>query len=275
MLPPALILGCGYTGARAAPLLLARGYAVTATTRSPAKLEALASAGLRAVSLDLTDEDALGRLREIAAPGCLVLHSVPSLAGGRDRTLFAALEGRAARVVYLSTTSVYGAARVVDETTPPAPRTEREHARLATERAVLAGPWSALVLRPAAIYGPDRGVHVSLARRDFRVPARPQHPISRIHVDDLALEAVAGLASSLTGAYPVADECPCPSIEIARFCAEAFGLPMPGAAPPGRIPATRRDGRQVDGSAIRRLLGTPLRYPSYREGILASSAAAR
>jgi len=42
----------------------------------------------------------------------------------------------ARRVVYLSTTSVYGDAREVDETTAAAPRSERARLRLAAEQAV-------------------------------------------------------------------------------------------------------------------------------------------
>ena len=39
-----------------------------------------------------------------------------------------------------------------------------------------------------------------------------------------------------------------------------------------RLPGddTRRANRRVDGTAIRRALGLSLRYPSYREGIVAS-----
>ncbi len=269
-LPPVLILGCGYTGSHVARVLAEEGHRVTATTRSPAKLGSLAGLGVKVVGLDWLEEGAGERLREIAIPGCLVLHSVPSLAGGRDASRLAALERRAARVVYLSTTSVYGSQRVVDAATAPAPRNERERARVATEQAVLSGPWSSLVLRPAAIYGPERGVHVSLVRGEFRLPEGPPSAISRIHVDDLARLAVAALTSSLEGAFPVADECPSPSEDVARFCVELMGVPMPETAPEREIPATRRNGRRVDGSTIRALLGVSLRYPSYREGIRAA-----
>jgi nucleoside-diphosphate-sugar epimerase len=93
--------------------------------------------------------------------------------------------------------------------------------------------------------------------------------VSRIHVDDLAAHCEAALLSDVTGSYPVADEEPCTSTEIAEFCARLLDLPLPHS------PANARaaSGRQVDGSAIRRLLGITLAYPSYRVGIPASLGA--
>jgi nucleoside-diphosphate-sugar epimerase len=92
--------------------------------------------------------------------------------------------------------------------------------------------------------------------------------VSRIHVDDLAAHAEAALLSDVTGAYPVADEEPCTATEIAEFCSRLLGIPMPqnSARPRFGQPSNRR----VDGSAIRRLLGVRLIYPTYRTGIPAS-----
>jgi nucleoside-diphosphate-sugar epimerase len=86
--------------------------------------------------------------------------------------------------------------------------------------------------------------------------------ISRIHVDDLAAHVEAALLSDLTGAYPVADEDPCTSREIVEFCAASLGLRVPQAKA-----SDSKTNRRVDGSAIRRLLGISLQYPSYRKGI--------
>lgn len=232
-----LILGCGFTGSRVAARFRARGARVIATSRS-VPLEKVAAA-----------------LR----PGTLVLHSVPP-AGNVDLRL---LRGIAVRLVYLSSTAVYGAAQFVDDNTPVDPSSERARARLQAEREAADGPWSTLILRPAAIYGPGRGAHVSLARGEYRAG---DNFISRIHVEDLAAHVEAGLLSAVTGAWPVADEEPCTSREMAEFCARLLGLPPPPPGAPGRITSNRR----VDGSAIRRALGITLRYPSYRTGIPAA-----
>jgi nucleoside-diphosphate-sugar epimerase len=233
-----LILGCGYTGERVARRFRARGASVTAANSKTERFE--------------------------VNPGVLVLHSVPPEG---SRGLVYKLGDAPARVVYLSTTGVYGATRFVDESTGVAPQTEEHRLRLEEEHRVLAGPWSSLILRPAAIYGPGRGVHESLKRGACRVD---DSFVSRIHVDDLAAHVEAGLLSEVTGAYPVADEEPCTSREIAEYCAHLLNLPLPLHEQAKAYSTSRR----VDGSAIRRALGITLRYPSYRVGIPSSISSA-
>jgi nucleoside-diphosphate-sugar epimerase len=232
-----LILGCGFTGERVARRFLARGATVTATHRNTERFD--------------------------VAPGALVLHSVPPEG---SHGLVEMLGDAPARVVYLSTTGVYGDARFVDESTPVSPLTEQHRMRLEEESRVASRPWSSLILRPAAIYGPGRGVQESLRRGTCRVD---DNYVSRIHVDDLAAHIEAALLSEVTGAYPVADDEPCTSREIAEFCARLLDLPLPLHEQAKACSTNRR----VDGSAIRRALGITLRYPSYRVGIPASISA--
>lgn len=199
-----------------------------------------------------------------------VLYSIPPSEGEADR--FRALEGCAGRVVYLSSTGVYGETFEVDEKTAPAPGTERARARMAAEERALNGPWSAMVLRPAAIYGPGRGVHESLLRGEFQLLGDGSNFVSRIHVDDLAAICEAALLADIGGAWPVADEHPCTSLEICEFCCALLGLPMPAAASREQLTETRRANRKVDGRAVCRALHTVLQYPSYRAGIPACLA---
>jgi nucleoside-diphosphate-sugar epimerase len=264
--PVFLILGCGFTGRRVAQRLLRRGHRVIATTRSGQ----VAIPGAEARRLDIPAAPELG----LVPPNVRVLHSIPVIetsAGPADPTpqLLAALGDKPSRIVYLSTTSVYGEHEEVDERTPVAPETTRSRLRISAEQAVESGPWSNLVLRPAAIYGPGRGVHVRLARGEWRIPGDGSDYVSRIHVDDLAAIAEAALLrDDVTGAYPVADDEPCTSLEITRFSAEVLALPMP------EVHGPRRSDRRVDGRAIRRLLDIHLQYPSYKSGIPASIRAA-
>ena len=253
--------------------LLRRGIAVRVTTRAPDGLATLAKLGAEIVPLDVMAPGAGDMLRTAASPGCFVLHSIPSLPGGRDAEIAGMLGKAPARVVYLSTTGVYGATREVNERTPPAPKDERGRLRLETEKALQAGPWSTMVLRPAAIYGPDRGIQMSIREPGFRIFGDGSNFISRIHADDLAAHAAVALTSRIPGAYPVADMESCASLEIARYCAGLLGLDVPEPDGAADVPETRRSDRRVDGAAIRRLLGIVLRYPSYRDGIPAALAA--
>jgi nucleoside-diphosphate-sugar epimerase len=250
----ALILGGGFTGGRVARMLRERGWDVTSTNRS----------GTGGLKLDVNDRTSLERLSEAVHAETVVLHSIPV-----PGVLGALRAKPPARVVYLSTTGVYGATAIVDETTPVAPRTLREQLRVDEEQEVQEGPWQATVLRPAAIYGPGRGIHASMRQGKYQLMGEGMNYVSRIHVDDLARLACAAMLSDLTGAYPVADDEPCTSREIAEYCAKLLGVPMPASAPAELMGETRRGDRRVNGSAIRKLLGVTLQYSSYREGIAA------
>ena len=235
----------------------------------------VAEAGAKVLRFDVTDPATFAQLKREVREGTIVLHSLPVV--GRPNALWdptprvlELLGDSPARMVYLSTTGVYGNIREVDETTAAAPVTERQRLRLAAEQAVAAGPWASLILRPAAIYGPGRGVHARLREGSFKLLGDGSNFISRIHVDDLASIVVAALFCELTGAYPAADDGPCRSREIVAFCAELLGLPLPPAVGPDELDETRRTNRRVDGGAIRRLLGVELAYPSYRVGIPAA-----
>jgi nucleoside-diphosphate-sugar epimerase len=173
------------------------------------------------------------------------------------------------RVIYVSSTGVYGDQVDVDENTPAEPSDDRGRLRLEEERWLAHGPWTSLMLRSAAIYGPGRGVHVSI--REGKLPRSAGSGIvSRIHVDDLAAIIEAGIFSDVQGAWPVADEAPCSSEQIARWCRRLLQLqPVRGREMPfGR----RIAGRRVDGRKIREMLKVDLLYPSWKTGIKDSLA---
>jgi len=258
-----LILGCGYTGRRVAARLVGDGHEVWVTSRHP---DSLHVEGASTVALEVLSS--LG-------PGLRILHSVPLVEGPADPTpaLLEILPVGVERMVYLSTTGVYGSQRVVDEHTPAAPASPQARLRLAAEKLVQAGPWSSMVLRPAAIYGPGRGAHVSIPRGQFRLMGDGSNFVSRIHVDDLAALAAVALSSGEGGAWPVADEEPAQSRLVAEFVCGLLGCPMPPSARREELHETRRVDRQVHGTAVFRLLGLTRKYPSFREGIPSALAA--
>jgi len=248
-----LILGSGFTGARAAALLRGAGHNVVETHQT---------SPLRVLLPDLS--------AVLALPGhqWRVLWCAPSTEGVQ------ALAGKASRIVYLSTTGVYGGRQIVDAATPANPSTPRAAERLRAEAPVQAGPWSACVLRPAAIYGPGRGVQESIRIGRWRIAGDGSAFTSRIHVDDLAAIAAKPVASNLEGAWPVADSEPCTNLAITQFCCGLLNVPLPPSADAGSLDETRRADRRVDGGEICRLLGVSLRYPSYREGVRQALGAA-
>jgi nucleoside-diphosphate-sugar epimerase len=244
------ILGLGFTGQRLAQRLLARNIRVSAAIRGDAaKFQHLEN-------LDLVNWENAHTLPR----GSRLLHSIPTLPPEETaalHNLISVLEP--ARVVYISSTGVYGAQQEVNETTPAIPNDAKGRQRLDEENWVAAGPWSSLILRPAAIYGPGRGVHTAI--REGRAP-RSTGVVSRIHVDDLAALADAALFSNAAGAWPVADDLPCSSAEI-----------IAALDPGGSVEQTFEiAGRYVDGREIRKILGVTLKYSTWKTGIPASIA---
>ena len=273
--PPLVLLGCGYTLQRVARSALAEGRGVILTTRDPARLESLARAGAQVHALDLDEPASVQALTRAVPQGSVAIHSVPVMrtdGGLADPTprLLQDLAPRLERLVYLSSTGVYGRTPVVDETTPAAPVTQLQQLRVAAESCVEASVASSCVLRPAAIYGPGRGVHVMLLAGRYRLVGEGKNVVSRIHVDALAALVHAAVDHEVTGAWPVADEEPATAAEVAAFVCDRLGLPRPPSVAPEDVHETMRFTRRVDGRAICGRLGVTLRYPGYREGIPAA-----
>ena len=145
-----VILGCGYTGERVARRMLDTRARVICTSRDVTALPVCRDVEL--VSLDTEPSRLLWISSLRRASYCT--RFLRSRTTTRD-AIVAALGNRPKSLVYLSTTGVYGDQRDVSASSRPAPRHERDWQRLRTEEAVLTSGISSIVLRPAAIYGPD------------------------------------------------------------------------------------------------------------------------
>lgn len=105
--PQLLILGCGFLGARVAALALAQGQKVIGSVRDAARVEAL-----RAIGVDVECSAAIDPVWFVANvhAGTHVLVTYPPDAQS-DPLLAKLAAERNARVVYISSTAVYGAVR--------------------------------------------------------------------------------------------------------------------------------------------------------------------
>lgn len=256
-----IIFGLGFTGIRLARRLLARKVETSAVVRNADRFRDLEAAGLRLFDLE----------RVVEAPpappeGAIIALLIPPLVDLENTRIRQCIgKSKPRRIVYVSSTGVYGAETEINEESVATPDDARGFRRIEEERWVSGGPWSSLILRAAAIYGPGRGVQAAL--RQGRVPrGSDSSVVSRVHVDDLAGMVDAGLFSAVAGAWPVADEEPSPTAEIVRWCLERQGMKSPGDfAPSGSM-----RGRRVDGRKIREILGVELKYPSWKSGVPAS-----
>ena len=255
---PIVLLGLGFTTRRLAKRLLRRGESPIGIARQPA---VHADLGITVHPLDPA----------LAPREAILVHTIPPLnepVRSRLHEFLSEIEPR--RVVYISATSVYGDQVNVDEATPAHPSGEKSVARFEEEQWLLSNTWSNLIIRPAAIYGPGRGVQERI--REGKLPRGSETGVvSRIHVDDLVSVLDAGIHSDLEGAWPLADQHPCPSEEIAAFCARLLKIHLPGNAT-AIFPVA---GRNVNGHKILELLGVRLKYPNYESGIPASLAESR
>lgn len=254
---PVVLFGLGFTATRLARLLLATGRPVFAATRNPERFSTLATEGL-----------VISDFNPAAFPaGAVLSHTIPPVEEPGHSALHDFLMAIAPRrIVYVSATSVYGDLAVVDADSPVVPAGEPSVRRFEEEQWIAGGPWESLILRAAAIYGPGRGAHRRLASRKappLNQRRGPSGLVSRIHVDDLALLVARGLDSELCGAFPVADQEPCSTEAILRWCVEYLELD-PATVD---ISGTISTGRRVDGTRIINSLGVDLTYPDYRSGI--------
>jgi nucleoside-diphosphate-sugar epimerase len=256
-----VLLGGGFTGAAVARRALADGARVAATTRDRARVAALEKTGVEAIVLPTWTAEALAAHVDEATR--VVVTFPPD--GVTDRAVAKGV-ARAAAVVYVSSTGVYGDVRGrVDDDTPARGTSARATARLEAEAV-----WrdvGAVVVRAPGIYGPERGVHVRLARGTFRIPGDGTSFVSRIHVDDLAATLWALAARGARDAtFVTGDAEPATHLTVVEWLCRAMRLPLPPHAPLEEVDETLRNDRRVDGSRLQEWVGLPLAYPTYREG---------
>ena len=202
--PTLLIVGCGDIGLRVLRLLRWR-WRLLALTSSPGRVATLRSAGAVPLLGNLDDAATLARLAGMADA---VLHLAPPQGSGdtdeRTRHLLQALarQGRVRRIVYGSTSGVYGDCGGVrfDETRAPNPATDRARRRVDAEQQLRwfgrAFDVRVTLLRIPGIYASDReGGHPRerLARGAPVLVAEHDVYTNHIHADDLARACVAAL----------------------------------------------------------------------------------
>ena len=276
--------GLGYSALALAPRLLAEGWAVAGTTRSPDKADRLADKGIEVYLFDRDRplDDPAGAL---AGTSHLLSSAPPDGKGDpvldHHRADIAALESLA-WLGYLSTTGVYGdrGGDWVDEESELAPTGERGRRRVAAEEA-----WLELweldglpvhLFRLAGIYGPGRSALDTVrAGRAQRID-KPGQVFSRIHVDDIATVLRASMARPRPGAaYNLCDDEAAPPQDVIAYACELLGREPPPLVPFDRAELSEmgrsfyRDNKRVSNARIKDELGVTLAYPTYREGLQA------
>lgn len=247
-----VVFGPGYTGARLAAAVEARGWTVVRIGR--AEIDAAAP--------------------HLATATHIVSTVPPDDEGDPVLRRYRAVLGRASRWIgYLSSTGVYGDARGawVDESAPVG--IGRRTARAAADRDWLS--LGAHVFRLPGIYGPGRSPLDRVSSGAAYRVDMPGGVFSRIHVDDIVAAVIAGF-DAIAGAYNIADDCPAPQNDVTAYAAQLLGAPPPPVIAPENLPPPARafysENRRVANGRAKRLLNWRPLYPSYREGLRALSA---
>jgi len=292
--PRVLIVGCGDVGLRILPLLRQRlfdpaqsgpqrpKYRIFAVTSQPARCQALRDAGATPIVADLDHPHTLARLAGLAS---MIIYLAPPAPSGttdtRSRHLAGMLAG-AARMVYVSTSGVYGdcAGALISEERKVQPQNQRAVRRVDAElvwRSWAQRTGSTLsILRVPGIYAAQR---LPLDRLKKGTPALvPQEDVytNHIHADDLARLVVRVLwHGSANRVYHAVDDSCLRMGDYFDLVADRFNLPR---APRQSLEQLQRqlspmmlsfmsESRRMNNSRIKKELGFQLRYPTVADGI--------
>lgn len=280
-----LIIGCGDIGERVAGLERSEGRFVAGLVRSEASARRLRAAGIQPITADL---DVPASLHNLPGKGALIYYFAPPPGKGAiDLRMEAFINvlnpsNLPQRVVYISTTGVYGdcAGEWVTEDRPPRPRADRARRRLAAETTLRY--WSEknrvpmVILRVPGIYG--RGLLPEKRLQAGEPVLREEEsPYSnRIHADDLAHVCfIAGHHDNPSPLYNVSDGHPTTMTDFFYRVADLLGIPRPPAIT--REQARRQLGegmlsylaesKRIDNRRMREELGVELMYPDLAAGL--------
>lgn len=280
------ILGCGYIGLKLAQAYREKGQHITAVTRSEVSRQALAAMGFDVLVRDLTRAS----LDDLDWAGQDLFHLAPPPAEGAEdgltRHLVASFPrtGHPRRLVYVSTTGVYGdcGGEWVDESRPPAPVAGRSLRRWDAEQTLLA--WSqqsgaeVVILRVAGIYGPGR-LPLERIRQGLPLPREEEAPWSnRVHADDMVQACMAAMERGRAGGiYNVCDDQPSTMTDYFLRLADAAALPRPPQLPlteiSGQVSAGMlsylAESRRLSNRRMKEELGVRLLYPDLSTGLMA------
>jgi len=251
----------GVIGTRLVPRLVARGHHVTATTRSPAKIERLRALGAEPVVVDGLDAAAVGEAVALAEPDVIV-HQMTALAGkpdlrrfdrwfaltnrlrttGTENLLAAAKAAGVGRFVVQSYTGwvnsrTGGPVKTEDDPLDPHPAKAQAETMKAVkflERVVSAAEAvEGIVLRYGSFYGPGASDSIVdlVRKRQLPIIGDGAGIWSWIHIDDAAEATVAAVEHGSRGIYNIVDDEPAPVSVWLPYLADVLG-----AKPPLRVP---------------------------------------
>jgi nucleoside-diphosphate-sugar epimerase len=279
------IVGCGDIGTRVARMAVDRKIKVFSLSRGNKFPQRKEASGVEFKVCDLDSPETLSGLN---LNGAALLYSAPPPGGGvtdtRVRNFLAALKVgcEPARMVYISTTSVYGDCgdKVVTEELPVNPANHTARRRSDAEDRFRA--WSiergipVVILRVSGIYGPGR---IPMQRIQSKEPLLDEKEVgytNRIHADDLAQVCIAALEKGEDGdIFNVCDGEESKMTDYFNAITDLLKLPR---LPQISLAEARRvmsplmfsymtESRKISNRKMLEKLGIKLKYPTMMEGL--------
>ena len=191
-----------------------------------------------------------------------------------------ALKTSVKRVIYLSTTAVYGDANgsTVDEKYKINPQSDRAKSRILAE-----SQWTDLcdkfgvtlnILRLSGIYGTGRNQIRNLINGTAKRIIKEGHVFNRIHVADIAriiyMLSVSDIKSDI---FNISDDMPAPPQDVVEFAARLLNIdpPEPVIFSEAILSEMARsfysETKYIINQKIKEKLGLELKYPNYKLGL--------
>ena len=264
-----LIAGCGKVGIRAGLSLVNKGHKVFGLRRN---VEALPGQ-IRSIQADLGTGEGLQNL-----PGEIdsLVYMASADHGTEEAYQRAYVDGfkrilarvSASRVVFVSSTSVYGQTdgQWIDEESETTPRGFNGQVMLYAEQLALQ-TGRGTSLRLGGIYGPGRERLISRVRDGAACIEEPPQFTNRIHQDDAARAIVHLLElSTPSTCYLGVDNEPVPQHVVFDWIASQIGLARPPRVSPEAQSGSRRAGSKRCSNARLTQSGFSFDYPDFRTG---------
>jgi len=297
----------GALGQHLVPGLVAAGHEVTATTRTPGKVEQLRAAGAQPVVVDGLDRDGVVAAVLAAAPE-VIMHQMTALAGMRslrnpDKMFAATIELRTRGIDNLLTAAERaGVRRVIaqgyagpgphkspgdrmltEEDKPdwrPIASSARGQAAIKhIEDTVPTSAPEGIVLRYGGFYGPGASDFMldMVRKRQVPVIGGGTGIWSFVEITDAAAATIAAVDRGAPGIYNIVDDDPAPVTDWLPYLAKVAGAKPPLRAPAwlGRLLGGEFVAAQMTGSRgysnekAKKELDWEPRYASWREGFRA------
>jgi nucleoside-diphosphate-sugar epimerase len=233
------IIGCGYIGTEVSAIWKKKGFYVTATARSPEKLDLLTRSAQKCIILKGNDEEEIIPL--IANNNLLVItiaadspeHYESAYLNTAQIMRHLALEMDMPRhLIYTSSTSVYGEhhGQWVDETSELRATSDTAKILIEAEKHYLSLQelgWHICILRLAEIYGPSRELSRRVKQLEgHTLPGSGDHYTNMVHKIDCALAIDYAHRHQLEGIYNLADEDHPTRKELYNAISYKFQLPL-------------------------------------------------